>query len=41
MDALRAQLFEEKVIDYITTQIKTQEKKMTSKELYAFDPDKK
>ena len=41
LDALRAQLFEEKVIDFVTTQIKTQEKKMTSKELYAFDPDKK
>lgn len=41
MDALRAQLFEEKVIDYVATQIKTNEKKMTPEELYAFDPDKK
>ena len=41
MDALRAQLFEDKVIDFVATQIKTKEKKMTPEELYAFDPDKK
>ncbi len=41
LDALRAQLFKEKVVDFVITQIITQEKKMTSKELYAFDPDKK
>ena len=41
VDALRAQLFEEKVVDFVTSQIKTQEKKMTPEELYAYDPDKK
>ncbi len=41
MDALRAPLFEEKVVDFVASQIKTEEKKMTPEELYAFDPDKK
>ena len=40
-EALRAPLFEEKVVDFIANNIKTNEKKMTPEELYAFDPDKK
>ncbi len=41
MEALRAPLFEEKVVEFIAGQIQTTEKKMTPEELYAFDPDKK
>ena len=41
LEALRAPLFEEKVVDFIANNIKTNEKKMTPEELYAFDPDKK
>jgi len=41
MGALRAPLFEEKVVDFVAGKIQTTEKKMTPEELYAFDPDKK
>ena len=41
MEALRAPLFEEKVVDFVAEKIQTTEKKMTPEELYAFDPDKK
>ena len=41
MEALRAPLFEEKVIEFVAEKIQTTEKKMTPEELYAFDPDKK
>ena len=41
MEALRAPLFEEKVVSFVAERIKTTEKKMTPEELYAFDPDKK
>lgn len=39
IDALRAPMFEEKVVDYVMTVIKTNDKEMTSKELYAYNPD--
>ena len=41
VEALRAPLFEEKVIEFIAGKVKQEEKKMTPEELYAFDPDKK
>ena len=41
MEALRAPLFEEKVVDFVSKNIQITEKVMTPEELYAFDPDKK
>ena len=41
LDALRAPLFEEKVVDFILAGSKTTENKVSVKELYAYDPDKK
>ncbi|MBO5996973.1 MAG: trigger factor [Alphaproteobacteria bacterium] len=41
LESLKAPIFEEKVIDFITGKIQMTEKKMTPEELYAFDPDKK
>lgn len=41
LDALRAPLFEEKVVDFILAGSKTNENKVSVKELYAYDPDKK
>lgn len=39
LDALRAPLFEEKVVDYILSVVKLNEKKVSVEELYAYDPD--
>ncbi len=39
LDALKAPMFEEKVVDYIMGVVKTTEKKMTPEELYAYNPD--
>lgn len=41
LDALKAPMFEEKVVDYILGVVKTNEKKMTAEELYAYNPDEK
>ena len=41
LEGLKAPLFEEKVMDFIISQIKTEDKVMSAQELYAFDPDKK
>ncbi len=41
LDALKAPMFEEKVVDYILSVVETTENKMTPEELYAFNPDAK
>lgn len=41
LDALKAPMFEEKVVDYVLGVIKANEKKMTAEELYAYNPDEK
>ncbi len=41
MDALRAPVFEEKIVDFLLGKIKVTEKPVTVADLYAFDPDKK
>ncbi len=41
LEALRAPLFEEKVVDYILEQVKTNEKVLSPEELYSYDPDAK
>ncbi len=41
LDALKAPMFEEKVVDYILGVVETTENKMTPEELYAFNPDAK
>ncbi len=41
LDALRAPLFEEKVVDFILGVVKSTEKKLSAEELYAYNPDKK
>lgn len=39
LDALKAPLFEEKVVDFVLEQVQTSEKKLTAEELYAYNPD--
>ena len=39
VEALKAPLFEEKVVDFILGQAKINEKEVSAKELYEFDPD--
>lgn len=39
LDALKAPMFEEKVVDHILSVVQTVEKKMTAEELYAYNPD--
>lgn len=39
LDALKAPLFEEKVVDYILSIVKLNEKKLSAEELYAYNPD--
>ncbi|MBQ9089773.1 MAG: trigger factor [Alphaproteobacteria bacterium] len=39
LDALKAPMFEEKVVDYILSVVQTVEKEMTAEELYAYNPD--
>ena len=41
LDMIKAPLFEEKVVDYVLTKAKVSEKKVSAKELYEYDPDKK
>ena len=41
LDSLRAPIFEEKVVDFILGQVKLNEKIVSVKELYEYDPDKK
>ncbi len=41
LDALRAPLFEEKVVDFILDTAKVADQKVSVKDLYAYDPDKK
>ena len=41
LEGLKAPLFEEKVMDFIISKIKTEDKVLSVEELYAFDPDKK
>ena len=41
MEALRAPVFEEKIVDFLLGKVKVTEKAVTVAELYAFDPDKK
>ncbi len=41
MDALRAPVFEEKIVDFLLGKIKVTEKPVSVADLYAFDPDKK
>ncbi|MBQ3695583.1 MAG: trigger factor [Alphaproteobacteria bacterium] len=41
MDALRAPVFEEKIVDFLLGKVKVTEKPVTVADLYAFDPDKK
>ena len=41
MDALRAPVFEEKIVDFLLGKVKVTEKAVTVADLYAFDPDKK
>ena len=40
LDALRAPLFEEKVVDHILTVVKVKEETLTPDALYAYNPDK-
>ena len=41
MEALRAPVFEEKVVDFLLGKVKVTEKPVTVADLYAYDPDKK
>ena len=41
MEALRAPVFEEKIVDFLLGKVKVTEKAVTVADLYAFDPDKK
>lgn len=41
LDAIRAPLFEEKVVDFILGEVKIDEQDVTVEELYAYNPDKK
>ena len=41
VEALKAPLFEEKVVDFLLEQIKINEKSVSVKELYEYNPDKK
>lgn len=41
LEALKAPMFEEKVIEFITDKVKLNDKKLSVEELYAYDPDKK
>lgn len=41
LDAIRAPLFEEKVVDFILGEVKIDEQGVTVEELYAYNPDKK
>ncbi len=41
LEALRAPVFEEKIVDFLLAKVKTTEKKVSVADLYAFDPDKK
>ena len=41
LDALRAPVFEEKIVDFLFEKISIKDKPVTVDELYAFDPDKK
>lgn len=40
LDALRAPLFEEKVVDHVLTVVKVKEEALSADELYAYNPDK-
>ncbi|MBR4932416.1 MAG: trigger factor, partial [Alphaproteobacteria bacterium] len=39
LDALKAPLFEEKVVDFVLEQVQTSENKLTAEELYAYNPE--
>ena len=39
LDALKAPLFEEKVVDYVLTVVKINEENLSADELYAYNPD--
>lgn len=39
LDSLKAPLFEEKVVDYILSVVKLNEKELSAEELYAYNPD--
>ncbi len=41
LEAVRAPVFEEKIVDFLLTKVSVTEKKVTVADLYAFDPDKK
>ena len=41
VEALKAPVFEEKIVDYVLTQVKLNEKVVPVEELYSFDEDKK
>ena len=41
MEALRAPVFEEKIVDFLLGKVKVADKAVTVADLYAFDPDKK
>ena len=41
LEAVRAPVFEEKIVDFLLTKVAVTEKKVTVADLYAFDPDKK
>ena len=41
MEALRAPVFEEKVVDFLLGKVNVTEKPVTVADLYAYDPDKK
>ena len=41
MEALRAPVFEEKIVDFLFEKITVTEKAVSVEDLYAFDPDKK
>ena len=41
LDAIKAPLFEEKVVDFVLDTIKTTEKVLSAEELYAYNPDDK
>ena len=40
LDALKAPLFEEKVVDHVLTVVKINEQALSADELYAYNPDK-
>ena len=41
IEAIRAPIFEEKVVDFVLGKVQTKEKQISVADLYAFDPDKK